>query len=377
MLTNSSNLSYWTKSTIEAADVTIIGGGVVGISAAISLMEADANLRVVVLDKAPLLVGASVRNAGFACFGSVSEIMDDISRVGELEAVKTVGMRWRGLAQLRSRCTDEELSYSATGGYEVYEHVVKRAVVVEQMTYINQLLAPVTGVPDCYSIGANHMGVTVHNRLEGLVNPGVMMASLYRKATVLGVQVYGGVEVAQLDAAGRMLCTSVGELRYRQLLIATNAWSKKLLPKEDVLPARNHVLVTSKLAEVPISGGYHMDRGYIYFRNVGKRVLIGGARNIVGDAELTYEMDEADTRITNHLIEILKQRVLPGCPAFTIEYQWRGLLGVGEQKQPIVAKHDDHITLAFRMGGMGVAIGTDVGERAASMILDDSNNGGL
>ena len=77
-------LSYWEKNTFfTEIDVTIIGSGIVGLHAAIYLKLMRPQLKVVVVDRGFLPYGASTRNAGFACFGSVSELLDDLSREDE------------------------------------------------------------------------------------------------------------------------------------------------------------------------------------------------------------------------------------------------------------------------------------------------------
>ena len=55
---------------------------------------------------------------------------------------------------------------------------------------------------------------------------------------------------------------------------------------------------------------------------------------------------------------------------FTIDYQWSGLLGVGEDKNPIIEKYNDDVYLGVKLGGMGVALSGFIGDRLAKMALD-------
>jgi len=64
----------------------------------------------------------------------------------------------------------------------------------------------------------------------------------------------------------------------------------------------------------------------------------------------------------------LKTVILPK-QAFEIDSWWSGILGVGDVKSPIVKMHSPKIGIAVRMGGMGVAIGSLIGEEGAEMIL--------
>ena len=73
------NLSYWEiKSWFKNVDFTIVGSGIVGLSCALNLRKKFPKAKIVILEKGMLPQGASTKNAGFACFGSVSEIVEDL-----------------------------------------------------------------------------------------------------------------------------------------------------------------------------------------------------------------------------------------------------------------------------------------------------------
>jgi len=72
--------------------------------------------------------------------------------------------------------------------------------------------------------------------------------------------------------------------------------------------------------------------------------------------------------IQNTLMDFLQSVILPNQP-FKIAHRWSGILGVGQQKAPIVQKYSPHIGVAVRLGGMGVAIGSLVGEKGAKLFI--------
>ena len=49
--------------------------------------------------------------------------------------------------------------------------------------------------------------------------------------------------------------------------------------------------------------------------------------------------------------------------------RWSGIMGVGKQKSSIVKHLSPNVICAVRMGGMGVAIGSLVGEEAAMLMV--------
>jgi glycine/D-amino acid oxidase-like deaminating enzyme len=63
---------------------------------------------------------------------------------------------------------------------------------------------------------------------------------------------------------------------------------------------------------------------------------------------------------------MLEEIIIPG-KKFEVEYQWAGIMGVGENKSPIIRKQSEHVAFGVRMGGMGVAIGSLVGKKLANM----------
>src|SRR6185437_13405485 len=94
--------SFWEKDTyFNNIDVAVIGSGIVGLNAAISLKSKYKKLKVVVLDRGLLSMGASSRNAGFCCFGSTGELLDDLKSHSENTVFSLVEKRWKGLLRLR------------------------------------------------------------------------------------------------------------------------------------------------------------------------------------------------------------------------------------------------------------------------------------
>src|SRR5258708_18490307 len=133
------------------------------------------------------------------------------------------------------------------------------------------------------------------------------------------------VEVTSLETSGSKTTLPTNlplPLTTTPLLVCTNAFARQLLPQLDIIPARGQVLVTSPIKKLPFRGNFHFDEGFYYFRNLGNRVLLGGARNKALAAEQTDELITT-TLIQNELERYLREVVLPR-QAFTIEHRWSG-----------------------------------------------------
>lgn len=131
-------------------------------------------------------------------------------------------------------------------------------------------------------------------------------------------------------------------------------------------PARAQVLITEPIPGLDIKGTFHLDRGYYYFRNIGDRILFGGGRNLDFDGETTTEFGQTAI-IQNQLEKLLREVILPNYD-FKIEHRWSGIMGIGSSKNPIVEQLSDHVYCGVRLGGMGVAIGSVVGQELADLI---------
>lgn len=199
---------------------------------------------------------------------------------------------------------------------------------------------------------------------EGTLHPLKMMHALQKLAISLGVHIEYGIQVDEIDQSGQtLLCGNQLNIPYKTLIVCTNGFTGRLLPQLEVVPARNQVLVTRPLPNNPLVSGYHLDKGYVYFREIEGRILIGGGRNLDPEGEMTDQFGETKL-IRNYLLQILEE-VYPGASE-RIEMSWSGILGVGPSKFPIVEWVGDHILAGVRMGGMGVAIGSHLGEELAT-----------
>lgn len=375
-------LSYWERETyFEGLDLLIVGGGIVGLSAALQLKLRRPSLKILVVDRGTFLpYGASTRNAGFACFGSITELLDDLRVQSEDEVLRLVEKRYAGLRLLRDTIGDQAMEYEPLGGYELFtpaEEALFRTSV-GHLPEFNRQLEKITGLKETYSVcddripelgfaGVSHLLV---NHAEGQLNTGRMMQSLLQKVRNAGVEVLTGmgVERWEREGGGWRVCTGAAvEFRVPRILVTTNAFARQLLPDLAVVPGRAQVLITRPVPQLRVRGSFHYDKGYYYFRNVGDRLLLGGGRNLDFKAEETYDFGLTPL-VQERLETLLRESILPGVPV-EIEHRWSGIMGLGPVKKAIVQEVEEGIFCAVRMGGMGIAIGSLVGREAAEMLL--------
>jgi gamma-glutamylputrescine oxidase len=374
---NIEQLSYWERSRyFEGIDFLIIGAGIVGYSAALHLRLSHPTAKIVIMERGYLPSGASTKNAGFSCFGSATELLSDLETMSEDTVWTTVQKRWDGLQRLKEIIGDD-LKQEVHGSWDLFMPTEKEleSKVQAQLPYLNAKIKEITGEDNVYSMDATvsekfdfeGIASSCYNRLEGQIDTGSMMQRFHQKAVEANILVLFGISIDALQSAlyNVQLQTSVGFLTARKVLICTNGFAQQFLPQHDVHPARAQVLVTSPIEDLKVKGTFHYQSGYYYFRNINDRILIGGGRNLNFEGETTTTFANTP-QITDALKEMLSTIVLSRTE-FSIAYEWSGIMGVGKTKAPIVDRIDQHIGVGVRMGGMGVAIGSLVGEELATL----------
>lgn len=378
--------SIWEKESFLAhQDVIIIGGGFTGLWSALCLKKRRPSRKITILERSSIPAGASTRNAGFACFGSPGELMHDAQQMGTEEMLSLVEMRFRGLKQIQKHFPDAAIDFNLCGGYELYETGrISKADLKENLRYLNTLLKPIIGFKKTYTLEDGLLetfgfGKTEHlvkNMLEGYLHSGKLIQALMKKATEKGIQFLQGVTVENIEPARQPIHVHAkdGEQRNmqlscEQLLLCTNAFTSALLPDVDIKPVRGQVLVTSPIDGLPFRGTFHAEDGYFYFRNLGNRVLLGGARNKAFTEEETTDSRPSQF-IQDALEEYLNQVVLPGrSGSYTIDHRWAGIMAMGSGKLPIVKEVATGVFSAVRMSGMGVAL-APVAAQQVSKLMD-------
>jgi glycine/D-amino acid oxidase-like deaminating enzyme len=390
-------ISVWEQSTYFAPkDLVIVGCGFVGLWTAYEAIQKNPKLQITILERGTIPSGASTRNAGFSCFGSVSELMYDVKLMGEAAMLETVKMRYDGLQRIQEVFKAKEIEYNQWGGYELFEGGKTNKVANTELydisklesdiAYLNKILAPALKTPkkngkylpiytdaskDIQKLGFQGIEALAFNQLEGQLNSAKLVLALQQAVQAKGVQILFGTEVKKFKShkKGVTITTNLdAPIEAKQFLICTNGFAKQLMPSLDVVPARGQVFVTEPIKNLKFKGCFHFDEGYYYFRNLGNRLLLGGARNADFKNEKTYSLETSPT-IQKVLEHFMMKRILPkGSKKPKIELRWSGTMGMGKIKKPIIEQLQPNVYCAVRMSGMGVAIAPIVAQKALKLM---------
>lgn len=367
------NLSYWEiKTWLSNTDFTIVGSGIVGLNCALQLKHRFPKAKILVLEKGMLPQGASTKNAGFACFGSLSELISDLNTHSEEEVFQLVKKRVDGLHLLRKTLSDYNINYQQYGGYELFTNPELLEQCKSQKDRINNLLNPLFK-EDVFRIEHNIFGFQNcqnslgFNKFEGQIDTGKMMSALTKLVQDSDIKILNNVTVNAFSEGSENVHIKTNHFEYTtsKLLIATNGFAS-IFNIPEVKPARAQVLITKPIENLHIKGTFHLDQGYYYFRNIDNRILFGGGRNLAFKTEETASFGQTEL-IQNQLEHLLKTTILPN-KDIEIDQRWSGIMGIGLQKKPIVKQLTANVYCGVRLGGMGVAIGSLIGKELADLL---------
>ena len=131
--------SFWMKDALQKRtfDGVIIGAGIAGLTTALLIKKRNPRMEIAVLEAGSRPVGASVRNAGFACFGSPGELLMDMEESGEEQVNARVFQRLEGLRMLYRLNRDDAFAESEPGGYELFLDQQQYKGVSEKLHFFN------------------------------------------------------------------------------------------------------------------------------------------------------------------------------------------------------------------------------------------------
>ncbi len=359
--------SFWEKdSFLKPYDLIIVGAGIVGLSSVLFYRRHHPGARILVLDKGFIPEGASTRNAGFACVGSITEHVSDMQKETEKNIKERIQRRYKGMHLLRETLGDAVIGYENCGGYEVFTDGREFEKVREHILQFNNWMKELTGEEGVYQPKKINGYDGIYNRLEGALHPGKMMQALLNEATKSGTVIRWNTTVERIEEKGLLHIESGVTLEAGQILVAVNGFTKRLLPDVPVKPARGLVMMSESWRDIPWKGTFNHDRGYVYFRNVGTRLLLGGGRNKAIEEE---SMDAFGTNeIIKNYLQTFARETLNMPDEIDFEYEWSGIMGFTPTKTPVLKRLDEHCVVAVGLSGMGIAIGMEVGKSAAKLL---------
>jgi glycine/D-amino acid oxidase-like deaminating enzyme len=240
------------------------------------------------------------------------------------------------------------------------------------LPFVNEILKPLfkadVFVQEIERFGFNNIHeYSIFNPFEAQIHTGDLMQGLLKKAYSENILILNQQTVTSFLEKENEVEVALDDFSFvtKKLLFATNGFASELT-NGAVKPARAQILITEPIPDLDIKGSFHLDRGYYYFRNIDNRILLGGGRNLDFETESTDAMGLTKI-VQNKLEQLLKEVILPH-QKVAIAHRWSGIMGVGNSKTPIVTQLSQNVYCGVRLSGMGVAIGSLIGQELADLV---------
>jgi len=351
-------LSFWESDKLDFIDFSIAGGGILGLFTAYELSLKYPKATIAVFERDLFTAGATSRNAGFACFGSVTEITSDRKLWGDSVTQNLVNKRWKGIQRIQALLGDK-INYEQYGGYELF---INNPILQENIDEINSFLFPIFQQmifklqPEKIEVFAFKPGLKslVYNPLEGQIHSGKLILAMHELLRGRNVHFFANSEVTSFEDGSfvKFMINDKYIIQTKKLIYCTNAFPPK---KElQVTPARGQVLITKPIPNLKLKGCFHFQEGFYYFRNVGNQILFGGGRQLdfKGEMDTRFLLNDL---IQNDLIEKLNTIISPN-QKVEIESQWSGIMAFSDNKLPMIQYIGENVIYAMNCNGMGVSL---------------------
>lgn len=388
--------SYWRETVPDAethrwpkcegeirCDMVVVGGGYTGLSAALALAEAGAD--VVVLEAETPGWGASGRNGGFCCLGGAKLSpatlekrygRDDAERffTAERVAVDLVAetlARFEIDADLHSR-GETLLAHRASDarGFQAQARETEARFGV-RCDVLGRSDLPAHGMASDEFHGA----LTVP--IGFALNPLKYVLGLALAASAAGARIYATSPAQTItpETGGWRIATPRGTVLARKLLMATNGYGSDDLPPwmaGRFLPVQTNILVTREMTEAELAGQgwtstqmcYDTRHLLHYFRLMPNRRMLFGLRGAMRSTEAAHEQVRATARADF-------ERIFPAWRKVETPYFWSGFVALARDLTPFAGPLEglENAFGAMCYHGNGVAMGSYAGTLLADLAL--------
>ena len=349
-------------------DIAIIGSGYTGLCAARILRKNGAS--VTVFERNTIGWGASSRNGGMATPG----LKQGIQKIYKMYGSKLAHEFWKASVDaidLIEEIVDEhsiDCDWQRNGHASLATKPSHAPRLKQYGSWLEkkfghvQNYIPVNQIRD--EIGSDAYYGALTDEISGGLHASKYVYGLATTVSNLGVQLCEQTDVLDIeknDSNYFRLITSKGDVRAKKVIIATNGYTDRLVPrlKPLIFPVGSYIVVTEPLSEdlqniiSPKKRMYYDSKWFLnYFRLTPDGRMLWGGRN---DLSTDLDLDDSAKRLTRELYSIL-----PDLRDIPITHTWTGKLGITFDLMPHIGEKNG-IYYAFGYGGHGLSIATYLG----------------
>ncbi|HNP62681.1 MAG TPA: FAD-binding oxidoreductase [Woeseiaceae bacterium] len=357
------------------ADVIVIGGGLTGLSAALSLVKFGAD--VVVLEAGRMIGEASGRNGGQCNTGLLQDYLEVVKQYGE-ERARGFYTTFCAAVDTVERVVREEridCDFARVGKLKLAakpEHVEKLALTFDMLRNSVD--------PDVRLLSQSDLGNEIDSDIfhGGLLQPGSASlhvgrfgAGLAEASLKRGARLFESTPVTGIkreSGGGFRVTTHRGTLQAKYVLVATGCttnggpfgWIRRR-----IVPVGSFIIVTEPLTPDAMDALLPKRRNYVTTMNIGNyfrptsdnRLLFGGR------ARFAMSNKKSDAKSGRILGDMMSQ-VFPQLRETEIDYCWGGLVDMTQDRFPRAGERNGmHYSMGY--SGHGVQMSVHMGQAMA------------
>ena len=316
-----------------STDVLIVGAGYTGLAAARE--TARAGRSTLVLDAGPVGGGCSARNGGQVAFSFKPELEELAARHGADIARRVFREGFEAIAELRALATGPGVDCGWRDSGSFYAAHTRRhfedlcRALEHQPAGFEQRVQVIEPAALASATGSTfyHGGFVYPD--DAALHPLKLVGAYHARATAAGARVLGHCRVLSLtrERGGFRALTERGEVRARQVLLATNGYTGPLSPwhRRRVIPIGSYIIATEPLPRAQVErllpAGRNLGdtrRVVVYVRPSpdGTRVLFGGRAAAA----------ESDARACVPRLRAMLAEVFPELATVGVSHAWMGFV---------------------------------------------------
>ncbi len=361
-------------------DIAIIGSGYTGLCAARTLRKNGAS--VTIFDRNTIGWGASSRNGGMATPG----LKQGIQKIYKMYGSKLAHEFWEASVNAIDLIEEIVAEHSIDCDWQRNGHaslatkpshaprLEKYGIWLENKFGHSQKYISKNQIRD--EIGSDAYYGALTDEISGGLHASKYVYGLATTVSNLGAQLCEHTDVINIEKNNSnyfRLITSKGDVRAKKVIIATNGYTDRLIPrlKPLIFPVGSYIVVTEPLSEdlqniiSPKGRMYYDSKWFLnYFRLTPDGRMLWGGRN---DLSTDLDLDDSANRLTHELY-----KVFPDLSGIPITHTWTGKLGITFDLMPHIGQKDG-IYYAFGYGGHGLSIATYLGTEIGLLLSGKKN----